>query len=331
MKKNILIIIYGLLVTVLLLSCTKEDDIPATGEDSAVFNLSMEDNQALTRAAGSIDFTTYTVKLFIFEQKITDNKLYYLKTEEVTKPVMTISGLTKERKYAFVFLACHKDDATNLMDVKAYSSTNGYGVALDTNATVEDAFLFYAPFGGSTTINVANRDFFGYAYLYTPAITFHTPLNVVLKRQIGAVKIALGTVAPGTTVKGVVNSRYYKFFLSQIVDNTQTNKKRDYYNSAKFTYTETVTNEMLVNGEYTMMFYAPYTTTKEVDEALSSEPYYDTAKSLTVTVGATTYKTKDGAAFPIYRNRHTIFTLKDNQLVTNFGIGIDNDEWDGVK
>lgn len=330
MGKNISIVIYGLLVAVLLLSCTKEEDIPAAGEDSAVFNLSMESGQALTRAAGSIDFTEYIVKLFIFEQDITDNnKLHYLKTEPITKPVVTISDLTKERQYAFVFLACHKDDATDLMNVKAYSSSVWQGTELTTTATVDDAFLYYVPFTGSPTINMTNRDFFGYAYLYTPAITFHTPLNVVLKRQIGAVKIALGQVAVGTTVKGVVSSRYYKFFLSQIVNNTQTNKKGDYYNSAKFTYTETVTNEMLVNGEYTMTYYVPYTTTKEVGEALSGQDYDETAKKMDVTVGSTTYTTS--SAFPIYRNRHTIFTLKNNQLITTFGIGIDDDNWDGVK
>lgn len=329
MKKKISTIIYGLLVA-LLLSCTEEDDIPATGEDCAVFNLSMENGLALTRAAESINFTKYTVKLFIFEQDPTDNdKLHYLKTEEVTKPVITISGLTQERKYAFVFLACDKEDAEDLLDVKAHHVTIWQGVELTTTATVDDAFLYYAPFTGKPGISITNRDFFGYAYLYTPAITFHTPLNVVLKRQIGAVKIALGKVEVGTTVKAVVNSRYYKFFLSQIVENTQTNNKGDYYNSAIFTYEETVTNEMLENGEYTMTYYVPYTTTKEIGEALSGESNYDTAKYLEVTVGTeTTYRAS--TPFPIYRNRHTIFTLKEGQLITTFGIGIDDDQWDGV-
>lgn len=107
-----------------------------------------------------------------------------------------------------------------------------------------------------------------------------------------------------------------------------------------FTKTVTVPAEAANTEKYYLQLYLPYTTAQPVG---ASVPTYEqanivyststtsTTPGVSINIDGVTYNAD--RAFPIHRNTRTVFWIKGGRLETIFGqggIGLEDDEWDGL-
>lgn len=360
-------------------SCEKEmSTLIEKDEDvhTLTFNLSgiespFETN--ITRAVNkqTIDLATFDVIFYLFEQTESDYQLVVKKS--ITEVIFKIDGIKKEVNYKYVIAAAPK---------KAGCPINPLLVAKDYNTmeisgfTVEDAAVkssidncFFDVFGpltysdGETIPINENPEIFADGFDLSTSFDFHTPVDIVLKRQMGAVEFKVTGLTPDTehTFACSVPSDYYRLYLSQIVresaskdytsQNNGLNDKLgeynvdagDYYGKIasvsgsstllSFTKQETITTS---GDNYNFCIYMPYTIASEstVTTSLYNGGNANTSEelgagTLTFTVDAKTYTYIK--PFPIYRNKKSYFLMKgDNELECKLGnINLDDDSWNG--
>lgn len=114
------------------------------------------------------------------------------------------------------------------------------------------------------------------------------------------------------------------------------------YNETLPTFTKTITvpAEAANTEKYYLQLYLPYTTaqpvgasvpTNEQANIVYSTSTTSTTPGVSINIDGVTYNAD--RAFPIHRNTRTVFWIKGGRLETTFGqggIGLEDDEWDGL-
>lgn len=107
-----------------------------------------------------------------------------------------------------------------------------------------------------------------------------------------------------------------------------------------FTKTVTVPAEVANTEKYYLQLYLPYTTAQPVGASVPaneqanfvySNSTTSTTPGVSINIDGVTYNAD--RAFPIHRNTRTVFWIKGGRLETTFGqggIGLEDDEWDGL-
>lgn len=323
----------------------------------------------VTKAAANsvVNLSEYDVMFYLFKQ--TDLGYQLTVKKPVTEILFKIE-VEKEKNYKYVIAATKKRAGTGINPlIVAKDYFQGYSGEVE--ATVESASLlsncFFdicgtgsLAFGGGEEVSInENPEIYAGGFDLSTSYTFHTPVDIVLKRQIGAVEFRLTGLTPGTqhTFKCSVPSDYYRLYLSQIVrvdvnhdfdsQNKGVNEDTgiidggDYYGNVSgvsdflyFTKEETLT---VTSDKYNFYIYMPYTIASEntITNGLYSEGNANYSENigqgtLTLTIDNTQNYTYS-KAFPIYRNKKSYFLLKgENELECKLGnIALDDDEWNG--
>lgn len=194
--------------------------------------------------------------------------------------------------------------------------------------------------------------------------TVHTPPYVVMQRQVGMVEFQLDLEAGTHQVACSIPSDYYRLYLSQAIrgsvddpftslndaqDGTWLQTTGDYGSLSHFMLSENMTEEMYVFTKqqsvtlteaerYKFQVYLPYTADSGQTPTNVLQANYNQsqgrASTLTLTVDGQKYVYNQ--PFPVLRNTKTFFFIKGSQLVATFGspdggIGLDDDNWDGIQ
>lgn len=385
--------IYFLLLLLPFISCQKENEWDAGNEEgttSVTFQLNGLDNgdfsASVTRAAETIipvDFSQYAVRFYLFEENGTDRRgepAYILKESlDVTEPTFTMEKLTANANYKYVFIATKADKAET--EIKALLTPRDFGEfnpdypdntlpEIKGQSLISNSYLPIAQtdafdYSATTAQAPESSDIYAEGFDLSTSFTFHTPIGIVLKKQVGMVEFRIKLDAGSHTLSCSIPSDFYRLYLSQIarvdmkseytslnhasVTNTSYADFTDYISGdyysgfgspslLSFTREETVT---VTNAdEYTYFrIYMPYTTAASVGTAVADEQkanYNRTSKAagtMTLTIDGTSYTYKE--AFPIYRDAKTYFYIQGDKLIADFtggtdgGIDLDDNEWDG--
>lgn len=378
-------VFYILLLLCFFTSC--ERDILTVREENGdartvTFNLSGVESPfvtTVTKATGkqAADLSELDVIFYLFKYVGKDDKYKLVNIKQVTEIIFTMA-IDANTDYKYLIAAAKKIPGTGinpLIVAKDYNTMDVMGGTFEVrNATVADSSFIencFFDISGSVAYtdgeNISmneNPEIFADGFNLLTSYNFHTPVDVVLKRQVGAVEFKVTGLTPGTvhTFECSIPSDYYRLYLSQIVrkdvssDYTSQNQGSnadlsdlagveagDYYgkvaeaNGASsflyFTKKETVSS-----GEnYNFFIYMPFTVASQ-NISTTSLYYQGNANgnpslgdgSLTLTIDGTRGYTYT-KPFPVYRNKKSYFLLKgDNDLECQLGnIGLDDDPWDG--
>lgn len=375
-------IFYIMLFMQLLTSCEKEMSTPMEKDGDVhtlTFNLSGIESPFdtnITRASGkqTIDLNTFDVMFYLFKQVGNDDYQLVVK-KAITEVIFKIDAIEPEVNYKYVIVAAPKKAGSTINPIlvaKDYNTMDILGGTFEVgDATVNSSIYncFFDMFGTRTysdddaiTID-KNPEIFADGFDLSTSYDFHTPVDVVLKRQMGAVEFKVTGLSTGTehTFACSIPSDYYRLYLSQIVresaskDYTSQNNglndelngygvdAGDYYgkiasvNSGStllsFTKQETITTS---GSTYNFCIYMPYTIASE--STVTTSLYNGGNANTSEALGAgTLIFTVDGKTytyskpFPIYRNKKSYFLMKgDNELECKLGnINLDDDPWDG--
>lgn len=386
--------VYFLLLLLPFISCQKENEwdlVNEEGTTSVTFQLNGLDNSdfsvSVTRAAETIipvDFSQYAVRFYLFEEKGTDrrgDRAYVLKkSSDITEPTFTMEGLTANTNYKYVFIATPKvgkneTELTALLTPRDFGDFNPDNPSNTLQNITQDKSLIsnsYLPmvkteafnYSAATAEALESSDIYTEGFDLSTSFTFHTPIGIVLKKQVGMVEFRIKLTQGEHNLSCSIPSDFYRLYLSQIVrvdmksEYTSINHASvrndsyadftdyisgDYYSelasqlwgSSLLSFTKQQTVTVTNADEYTYFrIYMPYTTAVSVGTAVSDgqKANYNRASkaagTMTLTIDGKNYTY--GNAFPIYRNAKTYFYIQGDKLVADFeGINLDDNEWDG--
>ncbi|WP_278411304.1 MULTISPECIES: hypothetical protein [Bacteroidales] len=378
MKKIYSILLSVCLAVGIFASCSEDaiDDGLSTGKGktrSIAFSLSgldmgmdLSTRSASTRTPGVVDFNKYSVKCFVFyrAQAGTEdyNEFKYVREEFVDASYYVVNNLQPTGDYVFAFLAAEK----------AYAPKDGGGTdylklktgmynpqPVDENSDFRYCYIPAFDESGESYSIIreagATDDFmvWGVTYFAPSELTIdntHTPQNIILKRQMGAIQFQASPTV-GEITECSVFSNYYRLYLPQMLNTENA--------SVACTTTETLWGQAVehdfagnhmpykyitktFNGDNYL--YMPCTILKE-NNSIEAENCANTLtgcvvnagdasfKPISVTIGNDKFQTS--VPFPIFPNRKTILRVADGTNLEviygkDGGINLDDDEWDGI-
>lgn len=375
---------YILLLICFFSSCEK--DIPTPREESGshtvMFSLSGVENlfsTDVTRTSNVrvVDLSNFDVMFYLFRQEAGSDKYRLAVKRQVEETIFTME-VDANINYKYVIAAAKKlpgADVNPLIIAKDYNTMNVMGGTFEVqDASVTGECYMHNCFfdicgnvqyaGGEKKSMNDPPEIFADGFSLLTSYDFHTPVDIVLKRQMGAVEFKITGLTPGVghTFECSIPSDYYRLYLSQIAredvnadytsQNTGLNADLfdlanvdvgDYYGKIAevngtssllyFTKKETVTTA----ENYDFYIYMPYTIASESVSAASL--YYKGNANGSMNLGDGILSlTIDGTRnytyakpFPVYRNKKSYFLLKgENDLECKLGnIDLDDDPWDG--
>lgn len=378
-------VFYILLLICLITSCREDEpDLPeVSGTTRTVtFNLSGVERlfgTSLTRASANqvVDLARFDVMFYLFRQ-IGGNGKYQLAVKKQVTEILFTMDVDAGVDYKYVIAAAVKipGQAVNpLIVAKDYNTMDVMGGTFEVQdaSTNGGSYLENCFFDISGNVDYtqdeaksmnSNPEIFADGFDLLTSYDFHTPVDLVLKRQVGAVEFKITGLTPGVqhTFECAVPSDYYRLYLSQIVrgdvnkDHSSQNlglnsdlfdlanvEAGDYYGkiaeaNGTTSFLLFTKNETVTSGEnYDFYMYMPYTIASQ-GTPTASLYYQGNANgssslgngSLTLTIDGTRSYTY-AKPFPVYRNKKSYFLLKgENDLECKLGnIGLDDDPWDG--
>lgn len=288
-----------------------------------------------TKAKGSLVPSDYTVLFYLFErvdaaQDPDYEKFRLIRREQITSPLYTIKDLRTEGYYQIVFIAA-KTDIARLLSAKDFATAvygnDSYTITLAGEATLNKSLLpncYLELFGTSTTptygdLNDPNVketftisqdiEVFGDGSILVPAMEYSTPVNVLMRRQLGVVEFECPDAQEGDILTASFSSDYYRLYLSQMVQDVKTRKftsennavfspspqgwdvppPGDYYSSSFYFLNNTQSGlpvfqkiQTMTAGQKRIRIYAPYTSA-------------DTAGTVVAEINKANYKRTEAA------------------------------------
>lgn len=369
-------IFYMLLLMFLIVSCEKEVSIPQENEEphTVTFNLSGVEtsfSSSFTKASGkpSIDFAKFDVMFYLFKQVNATDDYQLVGMKPITESIFEMT-VEKDVSYKYVVAAAKKTGTVPNPLVVAKDFYNSYTEV--ESASVAAASLLNNCFfdicgdrtyqGGEEVPMNVNPEIFADGFNLVTSFDFHTPVDIVLRRQVGAVEFKLTGLTPGEhTFKCSIPSDYYRLYLSQIVredatkdyssQNSGVNSLLEEYGVDAGDYYGKITNAnsgsdllfftkeeiVTTSDNYNFYIYMPYTI---ASAGISTTSLYyggnangseglNMSGNLTLIVDGTSHSYDK--PFPIYRNKKSYFLLKgDSELECKLGnIGLGDDSWNG--
>lgn len=394
MKKIYSILLSVCLAVGIFASCSEDaiDDGLSTGKGktrSIAFSLSgldmgmdLSTRSASTRTPDVVDFNKYSVKCFVFyrAQAGTEdyNEFKYVREEFVDAFYYVVNNLQPTGDYVFAFLAAEKAYApkdgggtdylklkTGMYNPKPVDENSDfrycYIPAFNESGRSDDGTGSYRVIRETG----ASDDFmvWGVTYFAPSELTIdntHTPQNIILKRQMGAIQFQASPTV-GAITECSVFSNYYRLYLPQML-NTESA-------SVACTVNELLMNAIPINNDFagnymtesftpayvniTKTFkddnylYVPCTTLKNTNETIPESECANTligtvnessssnapTNPASVTINGKKFQTS--VPFPIFPNRKTILKVADGTNLEviygkDGGINLDDDEWDGI-